>query len=253
MSLPLVTPRTVPHGHLCTHPRHAAPADPGGWLRVWLPHPGPLPARGAVEAKPVKPKKLLGGCRASQAADFFQAAGFQAEWKPALKCWAWLPTSRGPGFPCGFPRRGTCTVSRTPAPAHVCTDALSPCAWPGGMAREEHTGQLHTTPMCWASAGPWDWLSAPPQRSQGRGRRGRWQLGHLQKSPCLPQVLEAPVRPSAKAWEQAGSRHAFWSASELALPRSWLYAGSPAAGDGTVISDCLGAKNIRLQLVVHVR
>lgn len=187
----LVTPRTVPHGHLCTHPRHAAPADPGGWLRVRLPHPGPLPARGAVEAKPVKPKKLLGGCRASQAAAFFQAAGFQAEWKPALKCWAWLPTSRGPGFPRGFPGRGTGAVSRTPALARVCTDALSPCAWPGGVGREEHTGQLHTTPMCWASAEPWDWLSALPQRSQGRGQRGRWQLGHLQKSPCLPQVLEA--------------------------------------------------------------
>lgn len=240
---------------MCTHPRHAAPADPGGWLGVRLPYPGPVPARGAVEAKPVKPKKLLGGCRASQAAAFFQAAGFQAEWKPALKCWAWLPTSRDPGFPCGFPGRGTGAVSRTPALACVCTDAHSP---------RVHGLGVWPTRSTWGSSTPHPCAEPPlgcgglavsslPQHSHGRGQWGRWHLGHLQKFPCLPQVLEAPVRPLAKAWEQACSRQAFWSASELALPRSWLYAGSPAAGDGTVISDCLGAKNIRLQLVVHVR
>lgn len=36
----------------------------------------------------------------------------------------------------------------------VCTDVPTPCAWPGGAACEEHTGQLRTTPVCWASAGP---------------------------------------------------------------------------------------------------
>lgn len=123
----------------------------------------------------------------------------------------------------------------------VCTDVPTLCAWPG-KACEEHTGQIRTTPACWASAGPQGTASAVPQRSHGRGRRGRWHLGHLQKSPLLPQVLEVSVWPSAKAWEQVGSRHAFWSASGLALPCSWLYTGSPAAGDGTVISDCLGPR-----------
>lgn len=33
----------------------------------------------------------------------------------------------------------------------------------------------------------------------------------------------------------------------------WFPSGNPAAGDGAVNSDCLGTKNIRLQLVVHVR
>lgn len=193
---------------MCTHPGHAAPAGPWGWLGVRLPQPGPLPTRGTVEAELVQLLRRPAGPPRLRA--FFQAAQVETS-----------PRSAGPGSPhkpsprfSTWPsrRRDRCCRQDGPsarALARVCTNTLTPCAWPGGVGPRERTwaaphharvlGPTDPRGPALSPAGP-----PPRQHSHGRGQRGhegRWYLGHLQKFPCLPQVPEAPIHPSAKACE----------------------------------------------------
>lgn len=201
----------------CAHPGRAAPAGPRGWLGVWLPHPGPFPAGGTVEAKPVKPKKLLRRLRGLPGCLF--SSGSSSGNQPQER-WAWSPLRQVPGFPSGLPGEGTGAVSRMGllalALASVHTNARSPRlhglgAWP---QRGAYGGSM----PCPRAGPPWslgDWLgpaeAAPPQHPQGCGRQGcegRWCLGHLHKFPCPPQVPEVPPGPRPRPVSQ-------WAAGKL--------------------------------------
>lgn len=75
-----------------------------------------------------------------------------------------------------------------------------------------------TTPGVLGSAGPRGTGFSCPQRHMGvaDGAGGTRTLAWV-KLPCFPKSWRHPSGPRP-AWEQAGSRHAFWSASGLALP-----------------------------------
>lgn len=113
VSLPLVTFRTAcgsPVDTTCTHKGQGA--HRAGWVSSG-PHLGPFPARGMVEAKAVKPKKLLRKLQGRLG----YISSRQLKWKLASEVLCLAPPGQVPGFPCGRPGGGTGAVIRVGLPA----------------------------------------------------------------------------------------------------------------------------------------